>query len=287
MASKIEDMIVELQDYIDSCKSRTFKSDEIIVNRDDIESYIEDLRANIPDEIRQYQRIINNQEHILADARKKADAIIKEAEIETDKLVSEHQIMTQAYAKANELVFVASKEAESILDKANTEANEIKGSAMEYTDTNLKIIQEIIMASMETTKSKADSYMNQMQGYLNTIVSNRNDLAPIIATLYGGPVDTATQAEEVPIEAVNTATGEAGNANGSAVSENASATTQAASTGNANTAGTDTTASAGAGAATTGSGTANVNAGAGSTNKATNSGNKTNIDVPDVFFNKD
>ena len=73
MASKIEDMINELQDYVDGCKNAPFKTDSIVVNRDDLESYIEDLRATVPDEIRQYQRIINNQEHIIAAARKKAD----------------------------------------------------------------------------------------------------------------------------------------------------------------------------------------------------------------------
>ena len=258
MASKIEDMIIELQDYIDSCKSPAFKADSIIVNRDDIESYIEDLRANIPDEIRQYQRIINNQEHILADARKKADAIIKEAEIETDKLVSEHQIMQQAYAKANELVLVASKEAENILDKANTEANEIKGSAMEYTDTNLKIIQEIITASMETTKSKADNYMNQMQGYLDTIVSNRSELAPTIASLYGAPAPNGK--EDVPIESIGTVAANASNSNRGDAKPAANAADNNASGDSSK---------------------------GGDSSKNVDSSNSSGIDVPDVFFNKE
>ncbi|MCR4612320.1 MAG: ATPase [Lachnospiraceae bacterium] len=201
MTSKIEELVLDLQDYIEGCKEGMFSGGYIKVDRDEIESKIEDLRRNIPDEIRQYQRIINNQEHILAAARKKADAIIKEAEIQTDQLVSEHQIMQQAYARANEVVLVASKEATSILDKANMEANEIKSSAIEYTDSQLRIVQEIMTASMEATKSKADNYITQMQGYLDVVTNNRNELAPALAV---APAPEAyAQNEDVPVESVN------------------------------------------------------------------------------------
>ncbi len=205
MASRIEDMINELQDFVDGCKNAPFKTDSIVVNRDDLESYIEDLRATVPDEIRQYQRIINNQEHILADARKKADAIIKEAEIQTDQLVSEHQIMQQAYARANEVVLVASKEAEQILNKATIEANSIKEGAIAYTDNQLKIVQDIMTATMEQTRQKADSYLNQMQGYLDIVVSNRNELAPPEAEpVVADQVAQVPYSEDVDVETVNT-----------------------------------------------------------------------------------
>ena len=205
MASKIEDMINELQDYVDGCKNAPFKTDSIVVNRDDLESYIEDLRATVPDEIRQYQRIINNQEHIIAAARKKADAIIKEAEIQTDQLVSEHQILQQAYARANEIVLVASKEAEQILNKATLEANSIKESAIAYTDNQLKIVQDIMTATMEQTRQKADGYLNQMQGYLDIVVSNRNELAPPEAdTVIAEQVAQVPYSEDVAVESINT-----------------------------------------------------------------------------------
>ena len=201
MSSKIEDLIAELQDYVDSCPQAMLKSDSIVVKRDEIDAIIDDLRLNVPDEIKQYQRIINNQEHILSDARSKADKIIKNAEIESADLVAQHQIINQAYAKANELVFVASQEAETILNNATKEANQVKANAMSYTDDQLKIIQEIVSSVMETTKSKADNYLNQMQGFYDIIMSNRSELAPNIAALYAAAegIDVS-KTEEVSIE---------------------------------------------------------------------------------------
>ena len=73
MASAIEDIIDELEEYIDSCKpSSIFSDTKIVVNRDDIDGLLEELRRKTPDEIRRYQKIISNQEAILNDAKKKA-----------------------------------------------------------------------------------------------------------------------------------------------------------------------------------------------------------------------
>ena len=178
MASVIEDIIDELEEYIESCKPAMLSNTNIIVNKDEIDALLDELRSKTPDEIRRYQKIINNKEAILADAQKRADAIIAQAQIETDELVSEHQIMQQAYARANEVVMVATKQADEILSKATTDANNIRTSAMAYTDDLLSNIQSIISGTIDTTLARNESYVHTMQEYLNMVVSNRNELNP-------------------------------------------------------------------------------------------------------------
>ena len=123
MASRIEQIIEEIEEYIDNCKPQTFSSSKIVVNREEIEELLTELRVKTPDEIKRYQKIISNKEAILADAQAKADAIIAQAQVRTDQLVSEHQIMQQAYAQANEVVMIATKQAQEILDNATNDAN--------------------------------------------------------------------------------------------------------------------------------------------------------------------
>ena len=179
MASAIEDIIDELEEYIDSCKpSSIFSDTKIVVNRDDIDGLLEELRRKTPDEIRRYQKIISNQEAILANAQAKADQIIAEAQITTNELVSEHQIMQQAYAQANEVVMIATKQAQEMLDAATKDANEIRSGAIAYTDELLKSIQNILSASIDTTRANNDNFVRKMQGYLDVVVSNRTELAP-------------------------------------------------------------------------------------------------------------
>ena len=96
MSSKMEQIIEEIEDYIDSCKYQPFSSTNIVVNKEQIEELLAELRTRTPEEIKRYQKMISNKEAILADAQAKADQIIAQAQIQTTELVSEHQIMQQA-----------------------------------------------------------------------------------------------------------------------------------------------------------------------------------------------
>ena len=116
MSSRIEQIIEEIEEYIDSCKFQPLSTTKIIVNKDQMDELLRELRMKTPDEIKRYQKIIANKDAILADAQAKADGMIQEAQIQTNELVSEHEIMQQAYAQANEIVTAATAQAQQILD---------------------------------------------------------------------------------------------------------------------------------------------------------------------------
>ena len=144
MSSRIEQIIDEIEDYIENCKYQPLSNTKIVVNKDELEDLLSELRRKTPDEIKRYQKVFSNQERILADAQAKADAIIAQAEVQTTALISEHQIMQQAYAQANEVVLIATNQAQEILDNATNDANNIRYGAIQYTDNVLKSLEDII-----------------------------------------------------------------------------------------------------------------------------------------------
>lgn len=176
MASRIEQIIEEIEEYIDGCKYQTLSSSKIIVNKEEMEELLNELRTKTPEEIKRYQRIISNKEAILADAQAKADAIIAQAQVKTDELVSEHQIMQQAYAQANEVVMIATKQAQEILNNATNDANNIRMGAVQYTDDILRNLENAISHSMDAAKSRHDAYMSSLQGFLDIVTTNRAEL---------------------------------------------------------------------------------------------------------------
>lgn len=178
MSSKIEQIIDEIEDYIDSCKPHNFSSTKIVVNRDEMDELLTELRMKTPEEIKRYQKIISNQEAIMADAKAKAEAIIAQAQVKTDELVSEHQIMQQAYAQANEVVMIATKQAQEILDNATNDANNIRMGAISYTDDMLKNLEDSISHAIDTSKARSENLLNTLQGFLDVVTSNRAELAP-------------------------------------------------------------------------------------------------------------
>ena len=178
MSSKIEQTIEELEQYIDNCKPQAFSSNKIIVNKDQIEELLTELRMRTPEEIKRYQKMISNKEAILADAQTKADAIIAQAEVTHSELVSEHQIMQQAYAQANEVVMIATKQAQEILDKATNDANSIRMGAISYTDELLKNLEAILTGSIEGAKARYDNLLAGLNSCLQVVLANRAELMP-------------------------------------------------------------------------------------------------------------
>ena len=179
MNSRIEQIIEEIEEYIDGCKIKPLSNgSQIIVNREEIDELQTEMRTKTPDEIKRYQKIISNKEAILADAKTKAEEIIAQAQVQTSELISEHEIMQQAYAQANEVVMIATKQAQEILDNATNDANAIRLSAITYTDDMLKAMEDVIASSIETAKARTDNLVNSLQGYLDIITSNRSELVP-------------------------------------------------------------------------------------------------------------
>lgn len=197
MASKMERIIDEIEEYIDSCKTYPLSSAKIIVNKDEIEELLSELRSKTPEEIKRYQQIISNKEAILADAQAKADAIIAQAQIKTDELINEHQIMQRAYAQANEVVMLATKQAQDILDTATNDANNIRMGAMQYTDDMLQNLENAIARSMEAARVRHDSYIGSLQEFYDTVSANRAELNPTVEEDYAQ--GAAQMDEELPL----------------------------------------------------------------------------------------
>ena len=199
MSSNIDQVIEEIEDYIESCKYQPFSSEKIIVNKAEMQELIQDLRLKTPEEVKRYQKIISNKEAILADAQAKADTIISQAQSQKNELVSEHQIMQQAYARANEVVDLAQKQAQEIMDKATNDANEIRDGAIAYTDNLLKSIEDIISHSLTVFKTNFSQMNISMQKTLDVIKANRAELAPAEpAPAVSAPAKTKTQTAAAP-----------------------------------------------------------------------------------------
>ena len=178
MSSRIEQLIDDIEEYIDSCKFQPFSSNKIIVNKDDIQDLIHELRAKTPDEIKRVQRIIQNKDEILNDARLKAEQLINDATVQTTELISEHEIMQQAYAQAGDVLSQAQAKAQGIIESAIMDANGMRASAVEYTDQLLGYVQNVIESTISSYTANYDVLINDLKKYQEIIISNRQELIP-------------------------------------------------------------------------------------------------------------
>ena len=197
MSSRIEQLINEIDEYIEECKFKAFSNTEIIVNKDEIQDLLGELRLRIPDEVKRYQKIISNQDAIISDAHAQAQEILAQATAQTDELVNEHEIMQRAYAQANEVVEQAQAQAQEIVDRAVEEADEVRRGAIQYTDDMLGNLPNIMTHTMESAQSRFDSFLQSMQSNYDVISSNRNELAgSIVSGEEEEPQETETKEEQ-------------------------------------------------------------------------------------------
>ena len=172
--SRIEQLIGEIEEYIDGCKFQPLSNTKILVNKEELEELLVELRLRIPDEIKQYQKIISNQDAILTDAR--TDAMIEKATAQTNELVNEHEIMQRAYEAANQVIEDANNQAQTIVDAAVRDADNIRQGAVQYTQDMLKSVENIINHTMEGAQGRFDSFMSSLKSSYDIVSANRTEL---------------------------------------------------------------------------------------------------------------
>ena len=204
MAKKgIEEMISEIEIFIDNCKYKPLSSSMIIVPKDDLEQMLNELKLKLPNEIERCKKIMRNKEAILADARTRADSIITESVAEANKLVDQSQIVELANIRANEILDMARSQADQIVNEANADANEIRLGSMYYTKDKLTEVSNYINATLEAEKTNYDNLIQSLQSNLDIVLNNTNEINGDIANMTG-----AAQQAVAPEEATQTASEE-------------------------------------------------------------------------------
>ncbi|MCF0133455.1 MAG: ATPase [Blautia sp.] len=196
MSSRIEQIIEEIEEYVDSCKFQPLSTTKIVVNKEEIEELLRELRLKTPDEIKRYQKIISNKDAILEDAQAKADGIVAEAQAKAQELVTQHEIMQRAYAQANETINSANKQAQEIVDSATQDANSIRLSAITYTDEMMANIGNVLSDTLDDAGVKCKMFVESLQGCLEVVNQNRAELAP--QTAQAAAMNNTYQQEFVP-----------------------------------------------------------------------------------------
>ena len=187
-ASRIEQLIEDIYEFIESCRMQPLSSTKVIVPKDELYDLLDELRLRTPDEIKSYQKIIAKRDSIIADAEKKAEQILASTRQRANDLLNEHEIMQQAYYEANEIIMQASQEAERIINKANEEANQIRTGLLVYSNDILNELEKIVANAYEASVEKYNSFINELQNNLDIIRHNKQEL---MQQLY--PENTPTQ----------------------------------------------------------------------------------------------
>lgn len=174
--SRIEQKIEDIYAFVESCKMQHLSTTKVVVPKNELYDLLDDLRRDVPDEIRRYQKILSQREEILEDAEAKANEILLDAREQYKGMVEEHSIMQQAYQQAEIMVQQAAEKADAIVANARKQAEEIGSGAIYYTTDMLDMAEKIIAGAYESTVANSNALEQALRNHLETIRQNKAEL---------------------------------------------------------------------------------------------------------------
>ncbi len=118
------ELIDSLHDLIHSAKHIPLSS-EVRVDKEKLEGLLDQLRATIPEELKEARWIVKEREEMLAAAGREAERILGEARERQTQLVAEHHRTGEAELASEEIIDDARAEEREIRLGAETYADEI------------------------------------------------------------------------------------------------------------------------------------------------------------------
>ena len=129
----IDEILEMMDDMLDKADNVPFTSKKSLIEVDKMRDLIDEIRINMPKEVKQARDLVNDRKTILNDAKNEAANIISRAEQRAAMLVSQQEIVRQANAKANELNATAQAQTKELRDLTN-----------KYVDNMLTKVEELL-----------------------------------------------------------------------------------------------------------------------------------------------
>ncbi|MCP2324973.1 proline dehydrogenase [Hamadaea flava] len=139
------DRIDEIIAMVESARSVPM-SRNCMVDRGEMIGVLDELRADLPAELRKAAALLEERDNILDAGQREADRIINEGEREHHRLVAMHEITVSAEHEGNR-----------IISEARAEAQRLREEVDDYVDTALANFEQFLtraLASIERGRDK-------------------------------------------------------------------------------------------------------------------------------------
>jgi cell division septum initiation protein DivIVA len=122
-------LIDKLDDLVHNAKAVPL-TDQVRLDKEEVYDILDQMRATIPEEIKQARWIVKERQEMLAEAKREAERIVKEARERQERLISEEEVTKEAQ-----------RAAEDIIDEAHAREREIRLGAEDYADEILGTLE--------------------------------------------------------------------------------------------------------------------------------------------------
>ena len=141
MANDVNRLIDMIYERIEDAKSPALKPNMSMVDRDELLDLLDELRAQLPVEIKRAQELLSARDKFVEDAKRDVERMMRQAELDAKVIVSESETLQQARRKSSEIIRRAEERSKELYHVANT-----------YTEDALRRTEEAIQAALDEVK---------------------------------------------------------------------------------------------------------------------------------------
>ena len=138
----VNELLDTFEDTLEESTSMPLSGGKRLVDVEKVRDYLDDIRANLPGELRQAQQIVNDRAQIVDTANAQAQAIVKKAEERARILVSDAEIVKAAQQRAAEITAAA-----------QSESRTLRQTVTDYCDNMLKTTEEAMVENAAQVKN--------------------------------------------------------------------------------------------------------------------------------------
>ena len=138
----VNELLDTIEDTLEESTSMPLSGGKRLVDMEKVRDYLDDIRANLPGELRQAQQIVNDRAQIVDTANAQAQAIVKKAEERARILVSDAEIVKAAQQRAAEITAAA-----------QSESRTLRQTVTDYCDNMLKTTEEAMVENAAQVKN--------------------------------------------------------------------------------------------------------------------------------------
>lgn len=157
--------ILYLIDRLEEVLNNGFRvpfTNSAVVDEDAFLDLIDQMRIAIPAEIREAQRIVQERDRILAEARQEAERIVAEARLKAQQLVEEHAVVQQARQRAQEIEAEAQRAADEVKRGADQYAAEVLEGLQAELHRILRTVENGLAALRERREAPVPEEVGQL-----------------------------------------------------------------------------------------------------------------------------
>jgi len=140
----VEELLDQIDDILEKAWGFPLSGGKCVVDAETLRGIVDDIRGNMPGELRQARNIVADRGDIVSNAKREAESITRAAEERAHRLVSQEEVVKQAQQKANE-----------ILTQAQQKSREIRKGASDFSENILQTAEEALALRLaEIRKAK-------------------------------------------------------------------------------------------------------------------------------------